>query len=37
VLDDGIGENYKQKDGSIVAPEVLRKWVGKERISKEMA
>jgi seryl-tRNA synthetase len=27
-----IIENYQQKDGSIVVPEVLRKWVGKERI-----
>jgi seryl-tRNA synthetase len=25
-------ENYQQKDGSIVVPEVLRAWVGKERI-----
>jgi seryl-tRNA synthetase len=27
-----ILENYQQADGSIVIPEVLRKWVGKERI-----
>jgi seryl-tRNA synthetase len=27
-----ILENYQQPDGSIVIPEVLRKWVGKERI-----
>lgn len=26
-------ENYQQADGSILVPEVLRKWVGKERIS----
>jgi seryl-tRNA synthetase len=25
-------ENYQQADGSIVVPEVLRKWMGKERI-----
>lgn len=25
-------ENYQQSDGSIEVPEVLRKWVGKERI-----
>jgi seryl-tRNA synthetase len=25
-------ENYQQQDGSIVIPEVLRAWVGKERI-----
>jgi seryl-tRNA synthetase len=25
-------ENYQQKDGSIIIPEVLRAWVGKERI-----
>lgn len=28
-----ILENYQQKDGSVVIPEVLRKWMGKERIS----
>lgn len=27
-----ILENYQQADGSILIPEVLRKWVGKERI-----
>jgi len=27
-----ILENYQQADGSVVVPEVLRKWVGKERI-----
>ncbi len=27
-----ILENYQQADGSIVVPEVLRRWVGKERI-----
>lgn len=27
-----IMENYQQKDGSIVVPEVLRKWVGKDKI-----
>lgn len=27
-----IIENYQQKDGSIVIPEVLRKWVGKDVI-----
>jgi len=28
-----ILENYQQKDGSVVVPEVLRKWVGKDRIA----
>ncbi len=28
-----ILENYQQKDGSIKVPEVLQKWVGKEKIS----
>ena len=28
----GILENYQQRDGSIVVPEVLRPWVGKDRI-----
>lgn len=28
-----IMENYQQADGSIVIPEVLRPWVGKERIA----
>lgn len=27
-----ILENYQQKDGSVVVPEVLRKWMGKDRI-----
>jgi seryl-tRNA synthetase len=27
-----VMENYQQADGSILVPEVLRKWVGKERI-----
>jgi seryl-tRNA synthetase len=27
-----VMENYQQADGSISVPEVLRKWVGKERI-----
>ncbi len=27
-------ENYQQEDGSVVVPEALRKWVGKERIAK---
>lgn len=27
-----IMENYQQGDGSIVVPEVLRKWMGKDRI-----
>ncbi len=27
-----IMENFQQKDGSIIVPEVLRKWVGKDRI-----
>ncbi|TSC69645.1 MAG: hypothetical protein G01um101470_1024, partial [Parcubacteria group bacterium Gr01-1014_70] len=30
-----ILENYQQGDGSVVVPEVLQKWVGKERISKQ--
>jgi seryl-tRNA synthetase len=29
-----ILENYQQKDGSVVVPEVLRKWMGKDVISK---
>ena len=29
-----ILENYQQKDGSIIVPEVLRKWVGKDVINK---
>ena len=28
-----ILENYQQADGSVVVPEVLRAWVGKERIT----
>jgi len=27
-----ILENYQQEDGSVVIPEVLRKWMGKEKI-----
>jgi seryl-tRNA synthetase len=27
-----IMENYQQEDGSIIIPEVLRKWMGKEKI-----
>ncbi|TSC78166.1 MAG: seryl-tRNA synthetase [Parcubacteria group bacterium Gr01-1014_29] len=27
-------ENYQQEDGSVLVPEVLRKWMGKERITK---
>ena len=26
-------ENYQQADGSVVVPEVLRNWVGKDRIT----
>jgi len=29
-----IMENYQEKDGSIVVPEILRKWLGKEKIGK---
>lgn len=29
-----ILENYQQKDGSVVIPEVLRKWMGKDIIKK---
>jgi seryl-tRNA synthetase len=29
-----ILENYQQEDGSIVVPEVLRTWMGKDRIDK---
>jgi seryl-tRNA synthetase len=32
-----ILENYQQADGSVVVPEVLRKWVGKERIGPRQA
>lgn len=28
-----ILENYQEKDGSVVVPEILRKWVGKDRIT----
>jgi seryl-tRNA synthetase len=28
-----IMENYQNKDGSIIVPEVLRKWVGKDKIT----
>jgi len=28
-------ENYQQADGSVVVPEVLRPWVGKDRIEKK--
>jgi seryl-tRNA synthetase len=28
-----ILENYQQADGSVIVPEVLRSWVGKERIA----
>ena len=28
-----ILENYQQADGSVVVPEVLRKWVGQDRIA----
>jgi seryl-tRNA synthetase len=28
-----ILENYQQADGSVLIPEVLRPWVGKERIA----
>jgi seryl-tRNA synthetase len=28
-----ILENYQQSDGSVVIPEVLRPWVGKDRIA----
>jgi seryl-tRNA synthetase len=27
-----IMENYQQEDGSIVIPEVLRKWMGKDKL-----
>ncbi|KKQ97406.1 MAG: seryl-tRNA synthetase [Candidatus Woesebacteria bacterium GW2011_GWA1_39_12] len=29
-----ILENYQQEDGSVVVPEVLRKWMGKDKIVK---
>lgn len=28
-----ILENYQQKDGSVVVPEVLRKWMGKDKVT----
>lgn len=31
-----ILENYQEKDGSVTVPEVLRKYVGKERIEKKV-
>jgi seryl-tRNA synthetase len=27
-----ILENYQQKDGSVLIPKVLQKWMGKEKI-----
>ena len=27
-----ILENYQNEDGSVTVPEVLRKWIGKEKI-----
>ena len=27
-----ILENYQQKDGSVLVPEVLKKWMGKEKM-----
>ena len=32
-----ILENFQQKDGSVVIPEVLRKWMGKEKIQPKNA
>ncbi len=29
-----ILENYQQKDGTIIIPDVLRKWIGKEKITR---
>ncbi|MBN1168885.1 serine--tRNA ligase [Candidatus Woesebacteria bacterium] len=29
-----ILENYQQKDGSVLVPEILRKWVGKDKFTK---
>lgn len=29
-----ILENYQEKDGSVTVPEVLRKWMGKDKITK---
>ena len=31
-----ILENYQQKDGSVVVPQILRKWVGKEVIFRSL-
>ena len=30
-----ILENYQQPDGSVMIPEVLRKYIGKEKITKK--
>ena len=30
-----ILENYQQKDGSVVIPKVLQKWIGKDKITPE--
>lgn len=30
-----ILENYQQEDGSVLVPEVLQKWVGKEKITRD--
>ncbi|MEK7497877.1 MAG: serine--tRNA ligase, partial [Patescibacteria group bacterium] len=32
-----IIENYQQKDGSILVPKVLQKWMGKDTIKKRRA
>jgi seryl-tRNA synthetase len=29
-----ILENYQQADGSVMVPEALRRWVGKDRIAR---
>jgi seryl-tRNA synthetase len=31
-----IMENYQEKDGGIIIPEVLRKWIGKDKITKRL-
>lgn len=31
-----ILENYQEKDGSVVVPEVLRKWMGKDKINPDI-
>ena len=31
-----ILENYQQKDGSVIIPEVLRKWMGKDKIKNKI-